>query len=111
MEGDTTAPPPGPPDDPAAWTDDEWLAWLEATDDDAGGGAAPTGSPARLQRSAGGQLLGNAMVGVANALYGRKEQDVVIVVEAGEPEDDEPFSVHLDPDRPERSTVVHKRRP
>jgi hypothetical protein len=49
------------------------------------------------------------MLGMANAIYGRLDNEVVIVAEGdSEPDKDDPFSVHLDPDHPERSTVVFK---
>ena len=48
---------------------------------------------------------------MAAALYGRTENEVV-VVEAGSPQPDEGrvFDVHLDPDHPERSVVVFRHR-
>jgi hypothetical protein len=96
-----------PPDDPDDWTDEQWLAWLSDTDQAAVEDGTPPPRPARrVARSAGG-VLGNAMVGVANAIYGVRDTEVVIVQEAGEPEDDG-FDVKLDPDHPERSVVVRR---
>jgi hypothetical protein len=49
------------------------------------------------------------MLGMAQAIYGRQDEDVVMVVEGnGQTKDDEPFAVRLDPDHPERSSVVFK---
>jgi hypothetical protein len=96
-----------PPSDPESWTDEQWLTWLRATDDTADV-VDPTATVAfRVTRSAGGQALGDAMRGLANAMYGPKDEDLIIVSEAGgQSEDDEPFVVHLDRDHPERSTAV-----
>lgn len=95
-----------PPPDPESWTDEQWLTWLKATDDPEV--ASPNTSVSfRVTHSAGGQALGDAMRGLANAMYGPKDEDLIIVSEAGgQPEDDEPFVVHLDRDHPERSTAV-----
>jgi hypothetical protein len=114
MAGDERAIGDVPPADPEDWSDDQWLAWLRATDEDADGErqAGPATAGARLAHSTGGQLLGQAMLGLAKAITGRQEDEVVIVAEgASEPNDDEPFAVQLDPDHPERSTAVFRRRP
>ena len=103
-----------PPADPEDWSDEEWLAWLEAADAagtgydevDEGDGRpmTPTG---RLAETAMGQMLGAAMVGLGKALYGQKQDEVQIVVNAdGEPHDPEGVEVHLDPDHPDESVVV-----
>jgi hypothetical protein len=96
-----------PPPDPESWTDEQWLTWLKATDDALEVGRAPAPVSFRVTHSAGGQALGDAMRGLANAMYGPKDEELIIVSEAGgQPEDDEPFVVHLDRDHPERSTAV-----
>jgi hypothetical protein len=42
-------------------------------------------------------------------MYRPKDEDLIIVSEAGrQPEDDEPFVVHLDRDHPERSTAAFR---
>jgi hypothetical protein len=49
------------------------------------------------------------MLGLAYAIYGRRDDEVVIVAEGdSEQGEDEPFTVHLDPDHPERSSVVFR---
>ena len=103
--------PNGPPADPEEWTDEQWLAWLEATDAPISEDPSrPVTAGGRVAHSTGGQVLGQAMLGMAYAIYGRKDDEVVIVAE-GDSEDgeDEPFTVHLDPHHPERSTVVFRR--
>jgi hypothetical protein len=98
---------PEPPSDPESWTDEQWLTWLKVTDDMVKVGDVPATVAFRVTHSPGGQALGDAMRGLANAMYGPKDEDLVIVSEAGsQPEDDEPFVVHLDRDHPERSTAV-----
>jgi hypothetical protein len=100
-----------PPSDPNEWTDEQWLEWLKATDD------IPSDEPEeltstvvkRMTQSTPGRALGQAMLGMAQAIYGRQDEDVVMVVEGnGETKDDEPFAVRLDPDHPELSSVVFK---
>lgn len=103
--------PAGPPADPEDWSDVQWLEWLEATDTDADApaGEDPATVLGRAVRSTGGHLLGQAMAGLSNAIYGEKDDEVVIVAEGtSEPGKDEPFVVHLDPDHPERSSVVFR---
>lgn len=96
-----------PPSDPESWTDEQWLTWLKATDDADVGDAPPATVAFRVTHSAGGQALGDAMRGLASAMYGPKDEDLIIVSEAGgQPQDDEPFVVHLDREHPERSTAV-----
>jgi hypothetical protein len=103
--------PDGPPADPEEWTDEQWLAWLQATDANAPveGGGRPATTGGRITHSSGGQVLGAAMFGMANAIYGRHDDEVVIVAEGDSaPDGDEPFTVHLDLDHPERSSVVFR---
>ena len=67
-----------PPVDPESWTDDEWIAWLEATDavesDD-----RPT-APRRWARRAPSSALGAVMLGLHEVIYGKKNK-VEIVAE------------------------------
>jgi hypothetical protein len=115
MEPDDDSAYADPPADPNEWTDEEWIAWLKATDgaaDDLDGTeepTAPTTAMGRLARSSGGQVLGQAMLGLAQAIYGVEEDEVVHVAEGStEADPEEPFTVHLDPDDPARSTVVFR---
>lgn len=94
-----------PPDDPDAWTDDQWLEWLEEVDAEAG--PVEPGRVARHTRSPGIQLLGAAMLGMHRAIYGDTEPEVVMVVDAeGDPPDPSALEVELDPDDPDASTVT-----
>jgi hypothetical protein len=101
-----------PPSDPEEWSDEQWLAWLRATDATAERGAdRPVTIGSRLAHSTGGSVLGTAMLALSQVIYGRRDDEVVIVVDAGsEPAPDVGFEVHLDPDHPERSTVVFRHR-
>jgi hypothetical protein len=52
-------------------------------------------------------MLGAAMIGLENAIFGEKEERPGVVVDApGEPPDDLPFEILLDTEHPERSVVV-----
>lgn len=107
-EGDRE-PPEAPPSDPEAWTDEQWIAWLKATDDDPSEPSGPVTPGARIVRSSGGQVLGQTMLALAHAIYGRRDDDIVVVAEGpGEGGEDEPYTVHVDRDHPERSTVVFR---
>jgi hypothetical protein len=100
--------PEGPPADPEEWTDEQWLAWLVATDDQPP--VPPVSTINRVARSSGGSVSGQTMLGMAQAIFGRKDNQIVIMAEGkGEP-DDEDFTVHLDPDHPERSYVQFRDR-
>jgi hypothetical protein len=102
--------PGPPPDDPEEWTDEQWLAWLKATDDLAESPEPSLGTGPRITRSAGGQVLAQAMLGMAQAIFGRQDDEIVIVSEGdAEPEGEQPFTVHLVPDHPERSYVEFRR--
>jgi hypothetical protein len=94
-----------PPSDPEDWTDEQWLEWLEATDDP---GEAPDGArPARRHSRHRGGAMGAAMLGLRDAIYGPPDDQIVVVVDApGDPPGDDHPEVHLDPEHPERSEVV-----
>ncbi len=100
----------GPPADPDDWTDEQWIEWLQKTDaPDAGDVARPVTALGRLAHSSPGSVLGQAMLGMATAIYGREETKVVIVADGGsQPDEDKPFAVRLDPEHPERSVVVFR---
>jgi hypothetical protein len=109
MDDDTPRDPAGPPEDPESWTDDQWISWLEATDEpDASAGPS---RPRRGRRGSPAGLLGTAMVGLHELIYGRHDDEIAIVADAGgEPPGDDLPDVHLDPEHPERSEVVVRRR-
>lgn len=97
----------GPPADPEDWTDDEWLAWLGEQDAAAGGAGPPSTAPVVPRRSLPAELLGGAMKGLAEALYGPRKQEIEIVSEApGDPPDGDPLELHLDEDDPTRSRAI-----
>jgi hypothetical protein len=98
------------PSDPEDWTDEEWIEWLQETDEelDYHGEEDLAAAPLvrRLTRSASGSALGAAMIGLRNAMYGQKDDDPVIIAEAPGGPSDNPVSLHLDPDHPERSVAI-----
>jgi hypothetical protein len=102
-----------PPEDAEAWTDEQWLAWLRRTDDELGAladGPERRRVTARWRDRPGATVLGAAMLGLRDAIYGRPDDEVVIVQAAsGDPPDDDLPVVHLDPEHPERSEVVVRR--
>lgn len=52
-------------------------------------------------------MLGAAMTGLDQAMFGPKEERPGVVVDApGEPPNHLPFDILLDPEHPERSVVV-----
>ncbi len=114
MDDPDASPLDEPPVDPEDWTPEQWIAWLKATDE-ANDPATeqerpgPSTTMGRIVSSGGGQAIGSAMLGMAQAIYGVEEDEVVQVVKANtDLDDDEPFVVHLDPDHPERSTVTFR---
>lgn len=98
--------PVEPPEDPEEWSDEQWLAWLEALDE----GAVPDEHAPRLARwreRPTTHVLGAAMLGLRDAIYGRPDDEVVVVRDAsGDPPDDDEPELRLDPEHPERSQVV-----
>ena len=102
-----------PPADPNDWSDEQWLEWLKATDEPSDESEETFSKVVkRVVESAPGQVLGQAMLGLSQAIYGRHDETVAIVVEgSGEGAEDEPFAVRLDPEHPERSAVVFKAKP
>jgi hypothetical protein len=98
-----------PPDDPDDWTNEQWIAWLNETDADAiaDRNSPPATVAGRVVHSSAGQLLGQTMLGLAQAIYGPRANKAPIVIKApAEPEEDRAFDLHLDFDNPEDSTVV-----
>src|SRR5579871_2540972 len=93
------------PDDPDSWSDEEWLAWLEAVDAEAP--PVPDGPPSAPRRSLPSALLGAAMLGLHRAIYGGNDAEVEVVIEAdGDPDEPGRLEVRLDPEDPDASTVT-----
>jgi hypothetical protein len=112
MEPVDSSNPESPPSDAEQWTDDQWLEWLKATDAQTATADEDASEPlsSRITHSLGGQMLGQAMLGLAQVIYGQKQEEVVIVAEGNsEPEEDEPFAVSLNPEHPEQSVIVFRR--
>jgi hypothetical protein len=107
MDGPERRVPEGPPEDPESWSDEQWISWLEATDDpDDPGGPRPQRSR-HWRRGRPASMLGAAMLGMHELIYGRHDDEIVIVADAGgDPPGDDLPEVHLDPEHPERSEVI-----
>lgn len=100
-----------PPSNPDDWNDEQWLEWLKATDDITTGGEEDslTKVVSRIVHSTPGQILGQAMIGMSQAIYGREVDDVVIVTEDSDHSgEDDAFAVQLDFAHPEQSSVTFK---
>lgn len=91
-----------PPDDPDAWSDEQWIEWLHATEDEADTDervfAPRLSSPA-------GVVLGAAMMGLQKGMYGEVEKPEIVIEVAAKGRDDG-TKIDLDPDDPSVSTVV-----
>lgn len=98
------------PDDPQDWTDEQWLAWLAEVDAAAEAGEldADAASPPRpsFREGLAGQMLAASMRGLAEAMYGPKEEPAIVVDANGDPPGPDGLDVQLDPDHPEQSVVV-----
>jgi hypothetical protein len=90
-----------PPDDPESWTDEQWITWLEATDDPDDGGGAGKRGPRRWNNRRPASVLGAAMLGMYEVIYGHKDEIVIVADAGGDPPGDDLPEVHLDPERPE----------
>jgi hypothetical protein len=55
-------------------------------------------------------MLGSAMKGLHEALYGRRDEVVIVADAGGDPPGEGGPEVHLDPEHPERSEVIVRRR-
>jgi hypothetical protein len=91
-----------PPDDPDTWSDEQWIEWLHATEDQAG--TEERVFAPRLSSPAG-VVLGAAMVGLEKAMYGDVEKPEIVIEVAAKGRDDG-TKIELDPDDPWASTVV-----
>jgi hypothetical protein len=96
-----------PPADPDEWTSEQWIAWLNETDADAiaDRNRPPATAVGRVVHSSAGQLLGQTMIGLAQAIYGRVNKAPIVIKAASEPDEDRAFNLHLDFHHPEDSTV------
>lgn len=103
-----------PPVDPQDWTDEQWLEWLDATDGqatvpgDEGDrlGERPTVGD-RVRSSPAARGMGGAMVALHEIFYKPKDEEVVIMAEAGgDPPDPDALELDLVPDHPEESTAT-----
>jgi hypothetical protein len=96
-----------PPDDPEAWSHEQWMAWLNATDPP-GTADAPSGLRIPKDRPAGIRLMGAAMLGMHDAIYGPKDDPKIVVVADAHGQDGDPEAIelHLVPEHPEGSWAV-----
>ena len=95
-----------PPEDAESWSDDQWIEWLEATED--AGERQPEVSAPRRGRSVGTQMLASVMLGFHEMIYGKQDEQQVQIAPAPGPPDDEDIQLDLDPDDPSNSEVRFK---
>ncbi|HEY5026441.1 MAG TPA: hypothetical protein VII76_15805 [Acidimicrobiales bacterium] len=99
-----------PPADPESWTDDEWISWLDATDDPDAPDEDGARRPRHWSQTRSASMLGAAMLGLHEVIYGPHGSEIAIVVDAGgDPPGDDLPEVHLDPEHPDRSEVIVRR--
>ena len=91
-----------PPDDPDAWSDEQWIEWLRATENEVD--TEERVFAPRLSSPAG-VVLGAAMMGLQKGMYGDVEKPEIVIEVAAKGRDDG-TKVDLDPDDPSVSTVV-----
>lgn len=112
MDGPQSCDPGGPPQDAESWTDEQWISWLQATDDPDAQDMHDVGRRRHWSRGRSASMLGAAMLGLHEVIYGPRDDQIVVVVDAGgEPPGDDLPEVHLDRDHPERSEVIVRREP
>ena len=100
------------PDDPQDWTDEQWLAWLAEGDAEerarleAEQDSDHPPLPSWRKAPIAAQFLAASMLGVAEAIYGPKDEPAIISEAPGEPPGDDGFELHLDPDKPDESVIL-----
>lgn len=110
-----------PPLDPQDWSDEQWLAWLDETDHEAAEQSHIDAAEARrtvgdrVRSSPAARGMGGAMIALHEIFYKPKDDEVVIVAQAGgDPPDPDALELDLDPEHPEASTAtipVSRRKP
>lgn len=90
-----------PPEDPDDWTEEQWLEWLANAPIDPDTGRAHPLS--RAIRTPSGSMLGAAMFGLDQAIFGERPKAEVVVVadDPGEGDDD----IELDLEDPSSSRI------
>jgi hypothetical protein len=90
-----------PPEGEDGWTEEQWLEWLANAPPDPESGRATRLT--RATRSPSGTVLGAAMLGLDQAIYGERAK-AEIVIEADADGDDD-GDVELDLDDPSASHI------
>jgi hypothetical protein len=89
-----------PPEDPDAWTHEQWIEWLQALGD-----APDSDAPVRRRRSSrNGSMLGAAMMGLEQVVFGRVAKPEIVIEAEADGQDD--GLVLLDPDDPAASVIA-----
>lgn len=92
-----------PPQDPDDWSEEQWREWLaEAPPDPETGHAHPL---TRLSSSPGGSVLGAAMFGLSQAIYGERPKVEMVAEAEADGLDLGDAGLDLDLDDPARSRL------
>ena len=95
-----------PPEEAENWSDEQWIEWLDSTDGD--GGVQPYVPSTPKKRSLGATMIGAAMLGLHEIMYGKQDEQQVQIAPAPGPPDDQDIEITLDPDEPSNSEVRFK---
>jgi hypothetical protein len=91
-----------PPKDADDWTEEQWRTFLNGAED----GVDPDRRVfAPRLSSTGGTILGAAMTGAFNAIYGEAAKPDIVIESEADGKDDG-MKIDLDPEDPSQSTVV-----
>jgi len=107
--GDTVVDVADPPLDADDWTDEQWQAYLQATEADHvdGDPASPEAGATvfrRLKQSGAGAVIGAGMMGLEQALYGeRPKEEIVAEAESDDPGRDRSV---FDPEDPGSAVIA-----
>ncbi len=83
-----------PPRDPDDWSEEQWREWLAAAPPDPETGR--THPLTRAQTSAGGTMLGAAMLGLEQAVFGEKPKAEIVAEADADGLDVGDIDLHLD---------------
>lgn len=103
--------PVTPPTDPEDWTDEQWISWLKSTDEQQlEETPSEVNALSKLTKTQPGQMLGQAMLGLASAIYGPHHDEILIVESRSSGSDDsDEFTISLDFESPEKSHITFQK--
>jgi hypothetical protein len=93
-----------PPEDPDDWTEEQWLDWLAQLPPDPDTGKAHPLT--RVAHTSGGSVLGAAMFGLEQAIYGERPKAEVVIEADSNGADDADLELDLDDPASSRITLA-----